>query len=97
MGHEDCVRLLLRAGAKVAFRNKHITQIWISAVCPACRFKIFKSRLILPALMAQLHCSRLAIRSDQLFIVPIIITGAIIITIIIMAQLFCNRAVQNLP
>ena len=92
MGHEDCVRLLLRAGAKVAFRNKHITQIWIFTVCPA--FKIFKSRLILPALMAQLHCSRLAIRSDQLFIVPIIIT---ISTIVIMAQLFCNRAVQDLP
>ena len=78
MGHEDCVRLLLRAGAKVAFRDKHITQIWISAVCPAYHFKISKSRLILPALMAQLHCSRLAIRSNQLFIVPIIITGAII-------------------
>ena len=92
MGHEDCVRLLLRAGAKVAFRNKHITQIWISAVCPA--FKIFKFRLILPALMAQLHCSRLAIRSDQLFIVPIIIT---ISTIVIMAKFLCNRTVQNLP
>ena len=82
MGHEDCVRLLLRAGAKVAFRNKPITQIWISAVCPV--FKKFKSRLILPALMAQLHCSRLAIRSDQLFIVPIIIT---ISTIVIMDPL----------
>ena len=88
MGHEDCVRLLLRAGAKVDLPHHH-------------NHLMLVSRWISLVLMVQPPCSRLAIRSYQLFIHLLVVLIFIYIVIIslklILLIILILALTQSLP
>ena len=89
MGHEDCVRLLLRAGAKVDLPHHHHNHLMLVP------------RWISLVLMVQPPCSRLAIRSYQLFIHLLVVLIFIYIVIIslklILLIILILALTQSLP